>query len=109
MYLLLVPREPVPLPGLRPQQHWEPQASSSAIPLPLLLLQEDMGMTYAELSVYGRLRKIAKAGPYSMFCKLVNMWKDVCSPRQVGHTREPAGTVPLWGEFGWERVCVTWP
>ncbi|XP_072614796.1 glutamine-dependent NAD(+) synthetase isoform X2 [Vulpes vulpes] len=45
--------------------------------------EEDMGMTYAELSVYGRLRKIAKAGPYSMFCKLVNMWKDVCSPRQV--------------------------
>uniref|UniRef100_A0A8C0R2K1 Glutamine-dependent NAD(+) synthetase n=1 Tax=Canis lupus dingo TaxID=286419 RepID=A0A8C0R2K1_CANLU len=45
--------------------------------------EEDMGMTYAELSVYGRLRKIAKAGPYSMFCKLVNMWKDACSPRQV--------------------------
>uniref|UniRef100_A0A8C6FW40 Glutamine-dependent NAD(+) synthetase n=1 Tax=Moschus moschiferus TaxID=68415 RepID=A0A8C6FW40_MOSMO len=45
--------------------------------------EEDMGMTYAELSVYGRLRKIAKTGPYSMFCKLVNVWKDTCSPRQV--------------------------
>ncbi|XP_044115920.1 glutamine-dependent NAD(+) synthetase isoform X2 [Neovison vison] len=45
--------------------------------------EDDMGMTYAELSVYGRLRKVAKAGPYSMFCRLVTMWKDVCSPRQV--------------------------
>ncbi|XP_057583902.1 glutamine-dependent NAD(+) synthetase isoform X5 [Hippopotamus amphibius kiboko] len=45
--------------------------------------EEDMGMTYAELSVYGRLRKIAKTGPYSMFCKLLNMWKDTCTPRQV--------------------------
>lgn len=38
-------------------------------------------MTYAELSVYGRLRKVAKMGPYSMFCKLLHMWKD--TPRQV--------------------------
>eukprot|EP00069_Balaena_mysticetus_P010364 bmy_20601T0 len=45
--------------------------------------EEDMGVTYAELSVYGRLRKIAKMGPYSMFCKLLCMWKDVCTPRQV--------------------------
>ncbi|KAM9763324.1 glutamine-dependent NAD(+) synthetase isoform 1-T1 [Dama dama] len=45
--------------------------------------EEDMGMTYAELSVYGRLRKVSKTGPYSMFCKLLNMWKDTCSPRQV--------------------------
>ncbi|XP_068832901.1 glutamine-dependent NAD(+) synthetase isoform X2 [Capricornis sumatraensis] len=45
--------------------------------------EEDMEMTYTELSVYGRLRKIAKTGPYSMFCKLLDMWKDTCSPRQV--------------------------
>ncbi|XP_060158770.1 glutamine-dependent NAD(+) synthetase isoform X2 [Globicephala melas] len=45
--------------------------------------EEDMGVTYAELSVYGRLRKIAKMGPYSMFCKLLYVWKDVCTPRQV--------------------------
>ncbi|KAM9554288.1 glutamine-dependent NAD(+) synthetase isoform 2-T2 [Guaruba guarouba] len=43
----------------------------------------DMGMTYAELSIYGKLRKIAKAGPYSMFCKLINMWKEICTPREV--------------------------
>lgn len=40
-------------------------------------------MTYAELSIYGKLRKIAKAGPYSMFCKLINMWKEICTPREV--------------------------
>ncbi|XP_047630951.1 glutamine-dependent NAD(+) synthetase isoform X2 [Phacochoerus africanus] len=45
--------------------------------------EEDMGVTYSELSVYGRLRKIAKTGPYSMFCKLLVLWKDTCSPRQV--------------------------
>ncbi|XP_044895632.1 glutamine-dependent NAD(+) synthetase isoform X9 [Felis catus] len=51
--------------------------------LALQNVQEDMGMTYADLSVYGRLRKVAKTGPYGMFCKLVSLWKDVCSPRQV--------------------------
>uniref|UniRef100_A0A6J0SU63 Glutamine-dependent NAD(+) synthetase n=2 Tax=Pogona vitticeps TaxID=103695 RepID=A0A6J0SU63_9SAUR len=45
--------------------------------------EEDMGMTYSELSVYGKLRKIAKAGPYTMFCKLITMWKEICAPRQV--------------------------
>ncbi|XP_077999861.1 glutamine-dependent NAD(+) synthetase-like [Glandiceps talaboti] len=43
----------------------------------------DMGMTYKELSVYGRLRKMSKCGPYSMFCKLIHQWKETCSPRQV--------------------------
>uniref|UniRef100_A0A8C0GLE0 Glutamine-dependent NAD(+) synthetase n=1 Tax=Chelonoidis abingdonii TaxID=106734 RepID=A0A8C0GLE0_CHEAB len=45
--------------------------------------EEDMGMTYTELSVYGKLRKMAKAGPYGMFCKLINMWKEICTPREV--------------------------
>ncbi|XP_062917773.1 glutamine-dependent NAD(+) synthetase isoform X2 [Mobula hypostoma] len=45
--------------------------------------EADMGMTYGELSVFGKLRKIAKCGPYSMFCKLIHIWKTVCTPRQV--------------------------
>uniref|UniRef100_A0A8B9S2A7 Glutamine-dependent NAD(+) synthetase n=1 Tax=Apteryx owenii TaxID=8824 RepID=A0A8B9S2A7_APTOW len=45
--------------------------------------EADMGMTYAELSIYGKLRKIAKAGPYSMFCKLISIWKEICTPREV--------------------------
>lgn len=43
-----------------------------------------MGMTYDELSVFGRLRKVEKCGPYSMFTKLVHEWGSFLSPVQVG-------------------------
>ncbi|XP_071644096.1 glutamine-dependent NAD(+) synthetase [Temnothorax longispinosus] len=42
----------------------------------------DMGMTYKELSVFGRLRKQNKAGPFTMFCRLVHMW-DHCTPKEI--------------------------
>lgn len=42
-----------------------------------------MGMTYDELSVFGRLRKVEKCGPYSMFTKLVHEWGSFLSPTQV--------------------------
>ena len=42
-----------------------------------------MGMTYDELSVFGRLRKVDKCGPYSMFTKLVHEWGAFLSPTQV--------------------------
>ena len=42
-----------------------------------------MGMTYDELSIFGRLRKVDKCGPYSMFTKLVNEWGSFLSPTQV--------------------------
>jgi NAD+ synthase (glutamine-hydrolysing) len=42
-----------------------------------------MGMTYEELSVYGRLRKVEKCGPFSMFTKLVYTWGGGLSPVQV--------------------------
>ncbi|XP_076311459.1 NAD synthetase isoform X2 [Tachypleus tridentatus] len=45
--------------------------------------EEDMGMTYAELSMYGRLRKQNGCGPYSMFCKLIHLWKDKLTPAEV--------------------------
>jgi len=45
-----------------------------------------MGMTYDELSVYGRLRKVEKCGPYSMFGKLVQEWGTFLSPLQVRQT-----------------------
>ncbi len=47
-------------------------------------IQADMGMTYAELSVFGRLRKVEKCGPYGMFTKLVQEWGSRLSPLQVG-------------------------
>lgn len=36
--------------------------------------EQDMGMTYDELNVFGRLRKQQNCGPYSMFTELVPMW-----------------------------------
>jgi len=38
--------------------------------------EADIGMTYKELSIFGRLRKVMKAGPVSMFRKLSNDWKE---------------------------------
>ncbi|KAF8265066.1 glutamine-dependent NAD synthetase with GAT domain-containing protein [Lactarius quietus] len=45
--------------------------------------EADMGMTYDELSVFGRLRKVEKCGPYSIFTKLVHEWGARLSPRQI--------------------------
>lgn len=45
--------------------------------------EEDMGMTYQELSVFGKLRKQERCGPYSMFCKLVNTWSNLHTPEEV--------------------------
>ncbi|KAH6705259.1 hypothetical protein BKA61DRAFT_680013 [Leptodontidium sp. MPI-SDFR-AT-0119] len=39
--------------------------------------------TYNELSVYGRLRKINKLGAYSMFEKLLHVWRNRLSPQQI--------------------------
>jgi NAD+ synthase (glutamine-hydrolysing) len=35
----------------------------------------EMGMTYAELSVFGILRKIEKCGPWSAYLRLLSDWK----------------------------------
>lgn len=45
----------------------------------------DMGMSYDDLSIYGRLRKVEKCGPYSMFIKLVQerAWYETMSPAEV--------------------------
>lgn len=45
--------------------------------------EQDMGMTYSELSEFGRLRKQSYCGPYSMFCKLIACWKNQCTPKEV--------------------------
>lgn len=36
-----------------------------------------MGMTYSELSIFGRLRKVARMGPVSMFKALASQWSDL--------------------------------
>lgn len=43
----------------------------------------DMGMTYDELSVFGRLRKTERLGPYSMFLKLYHEWTPRLSPSEI--------------------------
>ncbi|CAG8504749.1 9910_t:CDS:10 [Ambispora gerdemannii] len=43
----------------------------------------DMGMTYKELSIFGRLRKNQKCGPFSMFTKLVHEWGNELRPTQI--------------------------
>lgn len=60
-----------------------------------------MGMTYADLSFFGRLRKVEKCGPFAMLCvsfpvcsqsvtdmydstKLAAEWSNVLSPVEVG-------------------------
>jgi len=44
--------------------------------------EADMGMTYEELGVFGRLRKLGRCGPVSMFERLVRVWSDV-EPAEV--------------------------
>ena len=44
--------------------------------------EADMGMTYAELSRFGQLRKMEQCGPLSMFEKLVQEWEHL-PPRKV--------------------------
>lgn len=45
--------------------------------------EEDMGMSYGELSEFGRLRKQQHCGPYGMFCRLVGAWSGRCSAVEV--------------------------
>lgn len=44
--------------------------------------EEDMGMTYEELSHFGRLRKVARCGPVSMFQNLLSAWRHL-SPAEI--------------------------
>jgi NAD+ synthase (glutamine-hydrolysing) len=58
--------EAVPTAELRPLDPNEKE--------PVQADEEDMGMTYDELDTFGRLRKIEKCGPVSMFERLLIMW-----------------------------------
>lgn len=44
--------------------------------------EEDMGMTYEELSHFGRLRKVARCGPVSMFQNLLASWRHL-TPAEI--------------------------
>ncbi|SPO27707.1 probable QNS1 - Glutamine-dependent NAD Synthetase [Ustilago trichophora] len=64
--------------------------------------EADMGMTYDELSVFGRLRKNLKCGPYSMFNKLLQEWGATLGAEKV------AEKVKLfWFEYARNRHKMT--
>lgn len=45
--------------------------------------EADMGITYDELSEFGRLRKVRRLGPWGQFQALVHTWSGRFSPREV--------------------------
>jgi NH3-dependent NAD+ synthetase len=45
--------------------------------------EDDMGMTYDELGVYGRLRKVVRCGPVAMFRQCCQLWRGRYTPDQV--------------------------
>jgi NAD+ synthase (glutamine-hydrolysing) len=45
--------------------------------------EADMGVTYAELGTFGYLRKVSKLGPWSMYERLLHMWGNEYSPREI--------------------------
>lgn len=45
--------------------------------------EEEMGLTYDELSAYGQLRKIDKLGPWSCYLRLLSDWRDIKTPREI--------------------------
>ncbi|RSH79056.1 glutamine-dependent NAD(+) synthetase [Apiotrichum porosum] len=60
--------------------------SAELIPIENDSVQSDeveMGMTYDELSVFGRLRKVDKCGPFSMYENLVQKWGTFLSPTEI--------------------------
>ncbi|KAK3684892.1 hypothetical protein B0T22DRAFT_464411 [Podospora appendiculata] len=51
--------------------------------------EADMGMTYEELTIFGRLRKLNKLGPFGMFQRLVHDWN-------IDRVRGPDDDVPAY-------------
>jgi hypothetical protein len=65
-----------------------------------------MGMSYAQLTTFGRLRKVNKLGPFGMFQRLVHEWQESLSPKEVAdlvkrfhhyYVRDPQGERSLLG------------
>lgn len=61
-----------------------------------------MGMTYAELGVFGYLRKMLKCGPVRMFLKLVEMWRFL-TPDEVA-VKVSTVVCPVCGTINTVRV-----
>ena len=71
-----------PTAELRPQVEQQDQDNGSSAEHSQLD-EDEMGMTYAELGWFGRLRKLSRCGPVSMYRKLCVAWAPTLSPAQV--------------------------
>jgi len=60
-----------PTAELRPRDESDENAEHSQLD------EEEMGMTYDELGVFGSMRKISRCGPVSMFKKLCVLWSSL--------------------------------
>lgn len=67
--------------------------------------ERDMGCTYDELADFGKLRKVEKLGPYSMWQRLVASWADKKTPD--GEPMSPTDVYRkvrhMWYYFGINR------
>uniref|UniRef100_A0A1I7S618 Glutamine-dependent NAD(+) synthetase n=1 Tax=Bursaphelenchus xylophilus TaxID=6326 RepID=A0A1I7S618_BURXY len=45
--------------------------------------EDEIGLTYDELAVIGKLRRPGGCGPYALFLKLLPLWSDKYTPREV--------------------------
>ncbi|KAG0649802.1 Glutamine-dependent NAD(+) synthetase [Hyphodiscus hymeniophilus] len=77
--------------------------------------EADMGMTYDELTTFGRLRKYNKLGPYGMFQRLMHDWsKDrIRAPNDDGPAFEPAKigekVMNFFKFYAINRFVLLWP
>ena len=60
------------------------------------ILFVSLGMSYDELSRYGKLRSQKRCGPYSMFCKLLHEW---CGQGQTMTAEDVADKVKLFFRY----------
>ncbi|KAJ1740461.1 glutamine-dependent NAD(+) synthetase [Coemansia sp. RSA 989] len=77
-------RDQMKLPVL--DEFLEAMPSAELVPHSETYAQSDeveMGMSYEELSVFGRLRKIEGCGPYSMVTHLLHIWGEKLTPREI--------------------------
>lgn len=62
-----------------------------------------MGITYEELSVFGRLRKNDKLGPWGSYCKLFSSWGK---PEDKGGRGWPAQQVADKTKFFFTKYAI---
>lgn len=63
--------------------------------------EEDMGMTYEELGWYGKLRKLERCGPWSMYERLKGVWGSIAAKEVAKKVKK------FWRLYGINRHKMT--